>query len=106
MVLIGKRRNYIAIQVATRTSDGQGGYTVTWADTYYEWAKATFLSGSKTLNDGGIRYRRAVDFVIRKRDDYTLSGDHRISWNGDYYTIYSVLPSDKFEDLKVLAYAE
>lgn len=102
---IGKRRHYLTIQVATRTSDGQGGYTPSWTDTYYEWASARFLSGSKTLDNGGVNYRTAVEFEIRKRSDYNLSVDHRIKWNGEYYTIFSVLPSEKLDDLKILAYA-
>lgn len=102
--MIGKRRHYITIQVATRTSDGQGGWTVSWTDTYYEWARAVFLSGSRALDDGGLRYGKAVEFTVRSNDTYTLSPDHRIKWNSEYYTIHSVLPSEKLEDLKVLAY--
>ena len=104
MVLVSKRRHYVAIQVATRTSDGQGGYTTTWVNTYYEWARAVFLSGSRTLDQGGIKYQKVVEFTIRERSDYTLSGAHRIKWNDEYYTIHSVLPSEKLNDLKVLAY--
>ena len=107
--LIGQRRNYITIQVATRTSDSQGGYTVTWTDTYYEWARAVTLSGSRILDQGGIKYRNAVEFTMRKRQDvgtdsYTLTGAHRIKWNSEYYTIHSVVPSEKLDDLTVLAY--
>lgn len=102
---IGRRRHYITIQVATRTPDNQGGWTVTWTDTYYEWARATFLSGSRVLDNGGIKYQRAVEFIIRERDTYTLTGEHRIKWDSNYYTIHSVLPSEKLDDLTVLAYA-
>lgn len=102
---LGKRRHYVTIQVATRTSDGQGGFNTSWTDTYYEWAKATFLSGSRALDSGGLNYRRAVEFLIRKNNLYTLSPEHRIKWNGEFFTIHSVLPSEKLNDLKVLAYA-
>jgi SPP1 family predicted phage head-tail adaptor len=106
---IGMRRNYITIQVATRTSDSQGGYTTAWADTYNEWARALTLSGSRILDQGGIKYRKAVEFTMRKRQDtgtdtYTLTGEHRIKWDSEYYTIHSVIPSEKLDDLKVLAY--
>jgi len=30
--------------------------------------------------------------------------EHRIKWNDEFYTIYSVLPSEKLDDLVVLAY--
>ena len=101
---IGGRRHYLTVQVATRTDDGQGGRENTWTDTYYEWASARFLSGSRSLDNGGVIYRKAVEFEIRKRTDYTLSPDYRIKWNDEFYTIHSVLPSDKLDDLKVLAY--
>jgi head-tail adaptor len=101
---IGKRRHYLTVQVATRTDDGQGGGENSWIDTYYEWASANFLSGSRSLDNGGIIYRKAVEFEIRKRSDYTLSVNHRIKWNSEYYTIHSVLPSEKLDDFKILAY--
>jgi len=101
---IGGRRHYLTVQVATRTDDGQGGGENTWTDTYYEWASARFLSGSRSLDNGGVIYRKAVEFEIRKRTDYTLSPDYRIKWNDEFYTIHSVLPSDKLDDFKVLAY--
>lgn len=103
MVLIGKRRNYLTIQVATRTADGQGGYVTTWTDTYYDWGRAVYLNGSKTLDGAGVKYKKAVEFTIRYRD-YDLSEAHRIKWGDDYFTIHSVLPSEKNDDLKVLAY--
>ena len=102
--MIGKRRHYLTVQVATRTDYGQGGGENSCTDTYYEWASAKFLSGSRSLDNGGVIYRRAVEFEIRKRTDYTLGTGHRIKWNDEFYTIYSVLPSDKLDDLKVLAY--
>lgn len=101
---IGGRRHYLTIQVATRTSDGQGGWVATWTDTYYEWASAKFLSGSRSLDAGGTIYRKAVEFEIRKRTDYTLGTGHRIKWDDEFYTIHSVLPSEKLDDLKLLAY--
>jgi SPP1 family predicted phage head-tail adaptor len=100
----GKRRDYITIQVATETSDGQGGAVTTWTDTYYEWACAIPLSQSRTLEQGGMKYKLAVEFTIRKRTDYTLSAAHRIVWNNENYTIHSVVPSPKLDDLTVLAY--
>ncbi len=100
-----RRKYYITIQVATRTSDSQGGYTTAWADTYYEWAVVNFLSESRILDQGGIKYTKSVHFEIRNRDDYTLSEAHRIKWDSVYYTIHSVIPSQKMNNLIILAYA-
>lgn len=103
--LIGSLRHYITIQTPTLTSDGQGGNTTTWADSYEEWAGVKFLSGSRVLDSGGVRYRRAVEMTIRENNLYELTPSSRISWNDEYWTIHSVLPSEKLNMLKVLCYA-
>ena len=101
----GRRRDYVAIQSATATADGQGGYTTTWATVQSEWARAVVQSQSRVLEQGGIKYKTAVEVTIRKRTDYTLSTDHRIVWNSTNYTIHSVVPAELNEDLTVTAYA-
>ena len=100
----GDLRNYVTVQVATRTSDGQGGWTTTWADTYYEWMRATPLSQSKVLEMGGVKYRKAVEFLGRVNNLYSLTGEHRIKWESETYTIYSVVPDETNEYLTVLGY--
>lgn len=102
MVLIGKRRHYITIQTATRTGDGQGGWVTTWSDSSNDWVRAVFLSGSKTLDAGGVQYTKAVEFTMRDR---SITEANRIVFEGENYTIYSILHSEKLDDLKILAYA-
>ena len=102
MVLIGTRREYVTIQVAADTSDGQGGYTVTWADTYYDWARVKYLNGSRTLDAGGVKYRKAVEFNLRQNDLITEA--NRLSWDSQYFTIHSVLPDERKKEITVLAY--
>jgi SPP1 family predicted phage head-tail adaptor len=105
MVLKGAMRDYITVQVATRTSDSQGGFTTGWTDTYYEWSQVKTLSESRALENGGIKYRIAVEITLRSRTDYTLGPEHRIKYGTTYYTINSVVPSLKGDILTVLAYA-
>lgn len=106
---IGLRKHYVTIQVATRTADGQGGYVTTWSNLTSEWSRAVPLSQSRALEQGGIKYTKAVEFTMRKREDigtdlYTLTGAHRIYWNSEYYTIHSVVQSERGDDLIILAY--
>jgi SPP1 family predicted phage head-tail adaptor len=103
--LIGSLRHYITIQTPTLTSDGQGGNTTTWTDSYEEWAGVKFLSGSRVLDSGGVRYRRAVEMTLRENNLYDLTPANRIRWSGEHWTIHSVLPSEKLNMLKVLCYA-
>jgi head-tail adaptor len=100
----GDLRNYVTIQVGTRTSDGQGGWTVAWTDTYYEWMKATPMSMSKILDQGGLKYHKAVEFIGRVNNAYTLTSEHRIKWNTEVYTIHSVVPDETNEYNRILAY--
>jgi SPP1 family predicted phage head-tail adaptor len=103
-----RMREYIEIQSNTATSDGQGGHTVAWTKVTNEWAKAEMLSMSRTLDGQGIKYTKAVRFTMRRRDDtptdtYTLGGEHRIVWDGNY-TIHSVVPDELGVYIVVLAY--
>ena len=103
MVVIGKRRHYIEIQSPTRVSDSQGGFTISgWTTTTSEWSHAKPLSGSRTLDQGGIKYQLAVEFTIRRGT--TITSASRIVWNSENYAIHSVVPSEKLDDQIILAY--
>jgi len=104
MVLIGKRRYAIEVQTATTTEDSQGGYTTAWATTATEWGQAVPLSQSRVLDLGGMKYRMAVEFTIRKRTGLTITPANRLVWNSEYYTIHSVVPSPKLDDQVIIAY--
>ncbi len=104
MVLTGRRRAYVEIQTGTRTSDSQGGWTVAWATSTSEWAKAVPLSQSRALDQGGVKYRLAVEFTIRRGT--TITSVNRIVWNSENYTIHSVVPSVKLDDQIILAYVQ
>jgi SPP1 family predicted phage head-tail adaptor len=106
MVLKGKYRHYCAIQAATRTSDSQGGFVPTWADVSNEWFRVVPLNGSRTLDNGGVTYRYAAEFYANKFSAaYTITEANRIVWNSQNYTIHSIVPSEKLDEIKILAYA-
>ena len=100
--MIGRMKEYITVQVKSTTSDGQGGATVSWATLASEWAEATMLSQSRTLSEAGVKFRTAVQFKKRYNSDYIMTTDHQIVWNGDEYTIHSVVKNN--DRLIVLAY--
>ena len=100
--MIGRMKEYITVQVKSTTSDGQGGATVSWATLASEWAEATMLSQSRTLSEAGVKFRTAVQFKMRYCADHILSGDHQIVWDGNKYTIHSVVKNNDM--LTVLAY--
>ena len=95
----------IEIQLDTPVSDGQGGFTPAWSTIASEWAKATQLSYSRALADSMINFNVAYQFDMRERGDtYELDASkHRIKYEGDYYTIHSVIEV-KEGWLKVIAF--
>ena len=48
----GKRRNLVAIQKATRTADGQGGFTSAWTTEVDEWSRAVPLKRVQNIRSG------------------------------------------------------
>ena len=104
-MVLGDKRAYCEILEATRTGDGQGGYTSTWSNAGYEWFKAVPLSQSRTLDEGGVKYRLAVEFTGNKRSDLEITTANKIVWESVEYTINSVVPSPKLDEIKILAYA-
>ena len=104
MVSVGSMKDTISIQSQSAVSDGQGGSTSTWATIASEWVKATQLSYSRALLDAAVLFTTAYQFDLRKRGDtYILAGVHRILFNGEYYTIHSVIENPAGW-LKVIAY--
>jgi head-tail adaptor len=104
MAVTGKKRAYCEIQSPTRTADGQGGWTVTWSNYGYEWFQAIPQSQNRTLDQGGIKYRMAVEFRGNKRSDLVITGSNRIVWNAENYTIHSVVPSEMLDEITIIAY--
>ena len=100
----GEMRDLIEVQSPTRTSDNQGGWTTTWSTTASEWVKAVAMSQNRTLDQGGVKYKLATEFTMRKRSALPITGANRIVWNAENYTIHSVVPSKKFDEQIITAY--
>jgi head-tail adaptor len=103
MIPKGKYRNYCVIESATRTSDSQGGWTLAWATAGSDWFRAIPVSQSRTLDQGGVKYVLAVEF-FQSKYGFALTTDHRIVWNSQNYTIHSIVPSEKLDENKIIAY--
>ena len=97
--MIGRMKEYITVQTKSTTSDGQGGATVSWATLASEWAEATMLSQSRTLSEAGVKFRTAVRFRMRYCADHILTTDHQIVWDGNTYTIHSVVKNSDILDV-------
>lgn len=103
MIPKGKYRHYCVIESSTRTSDSQGGWTLAWATAGSDWFRAVPVSQSRVLEQGGVKYAMAVEFYQSKYG-FALTLENRIVWNSQNYTIHSIVPSEKLDENKIIAY--
>ena len=103
MISTGHMTERVTWQERTATGDGQGGFTNTWTDVATEWAKVTELSSDRLLVGDGVKFNRAIQIDMRERGDtYTADPKYRISWNSQYWTVYSVVTNDSMT--RIIAY--
>lgn len=104
MIRTGHMTEQLTVQYRTRTSDGQGGGTPTW-DTLItgEWASVSELSNSRAMLEGGIQFTKAIEITMRASNVYSWSGEYRILWDSQYWTIYDVTVND---DVRITAYTK
>jgi hypothetical protein len=101
----GKKRAYCEIKSPVKTSDGQGGNTIgSYTSAGYEWFRAVQKSQSRSLDQDGIKYRKAVEFTGNKRSDLVITSENIIIWNSETYTIHSIIPSEKLDEQTIMAY--
>jgi SPP1 family predicted phage head-tail adaptor len=89
----GDLRDRVTIQQQNRSSNGQGGYTVAWADvsdTPEVWANVIGLTGDEAIEAAVERSSNRWRVTIRARTDVT--GAHRLVWNGINLDVKSVMP--------------
>lgn len=75
---VGELRNHVHLQVATKTPDGLGGYTVSWADmtdpngqVIDPWARVTAWKGQEPYTDGQVNTSQWWEITMRYRPGIT-----------------------------------
>ena len=71
----------ITIEQATKTPDGQGGFTTTWATFATPTALVKYLNMDEQMKDGGLDVRQLIRFKI----EYITGvvNTMRVNYNGD-----------------------
>lgn len=81
----------ITLRRLTRTADGGGGVTETWADFSTSpnvWAAVSFKGAREALSEGRVNAEQMTTFEIYNRSDVTeLDG---IVWRGEFYNIRAI----------------
>jgi SPP1 family predicted phage head-tail adaptor len=77
------------IQNYTDASDGQGGVTRTWANTYTNVPCRLAPKSSHTQTEGG-QYQAVTGWVLTVRYDQTIAAGDRVVKSGDTFEVLSV----------------
>jgi SPP1 family predicted phage head-tail adaptor len=95
-----ERITFVSYTVA---SDGEGGTTPTQDATNTVWGQLTPLSQSRALNEMQLAFNKAVRVYVRY--PLAVTTDDKILFDGEYYTIHSILDIDnQHQYLKIIAY--
>jgi len=92
----GQLRHKVSIQESTETSDGMGGFTVTWADiSGMESVQASIwpLSAKESLDSMKLELQITHQIRIRYRDGITAK--NRIAFGSRIFNIISLINHDE-----------
>ena len=78
----------VGIYAATRVSDGQGGYTTTFALQTTVWGDLRPENQNRAVDDSELQFdQRSVLFI---RFGVTINDSYEVEVEGDRYTIHSI----------------
>lgn len=102
----GRLRHQVAIQARTRTSDGQGGATDTWATVTAGtvWAAIEPASGAEVFAAHQLQQRVTHKVTLRYRDEVTTA--NRLLYGTRVLNIRSVLNPEERQRYLVLLVEE
>lgn len=113
MKLGSKKDNYVdansmytevGLYVPTRTSDGQGGYTTTFALQGLVFGDFRPMDENRALLEMELSFTRLAKLFIRY--DVTINNNYQIQVKGIMYTIHSIKDvENQFRFYEILMYA-
>jgi SPP1 family predicted phage head-tail adaptor len=113
MRLGSKKANYvdantmyseIGLYVPTRVSDGQGGYTTTFALQEVVFGDFRPENENRALLEAELSFTRSAKLFIRY--DVTINNNYQIEAEGEMYTIHSIKDvENQFRFYEIIMYA-
>ena len=93
----------IGLYVPTRTSDGQGGFTTTFALQGTVFGDFRPENQNRALLEAELSFTRAAKLFIRY--DVTINDNYQIEAEGEMYTIHSIKDvENQFRFYEILMY--
>ena len=94
----------IGLYVPTRVSDGQGGYTTTFALQEVVFGDFRPQDENRSLLESELSFTRSARLFIRY--DVTINNTYKIEAEGEMYTIHSIKDvENQFRFYEILMYA-
>lgn len=94
----------IIIQEVTETQNSYGAASESWSTFKTVWAEVKPVKGKEFFLDEQVNAR--IDSIFRIRWIEGLTTKMRISYNGQYYNIYSIIELGRQDGLQINAYTE
>ena len=82
----------VGVYAPTRVSDGQGGYTTTFALQETVWGDFRPQEQNRALLEAELSFTRMAKLFIRW--DITINDNYQLEVEGDRYTIHSIKDVD------------
>lgn len=82
----------VGVYVPTRVSDGQGGYTTTFALQETVWGDFRPQEQNRALLESELSFTRMAKLFIRW--DITINDNYQLEVEGERYTIHSIKDVD------------
>lgn len=76
----GELDTQLTIQRATRTSDGGGGFTESWATLYTVWARLEAMTGDEVLHADRVQAQQRYKVTVRAQEVPALRASDRVLW--------------------------
>lgn len=90
---IGSFRQRLSFQSESTTSDGLGGQTVDWVESFKAWCNVKPISGTQKLHLDGLQ--NEVSHLIETRKGLSFSPDMRVQYKGRTFQLHSVINKDE-----------
>ena len=103
---IGERPKRVAVQIEQSTSDGAGGYALTWTTLAMVWADISPVTGSEKFTAGHLEGHVSHKVKIRWRSDLAITTDMRILYNARAFNIRAVMNEDELNQWALLLVEE
>jgi SPP1 family predicted phage head-tail adaptor len=95
---IGALREIVAIQAKTRTADGMGGFTVSWATVAGAPTRAMITAAPGSERWGFMRQTPGNTYKMVTRHFAAATAAQRVTWKGKEYGVLGVVDPDGRED--------